>query len=293
MGPVEYSDYYKFVVSVGIALIIVALALPWAFLREPFDLSFDTAKISSITPQAKALILQRQGTLLWVWRWIPWLTGLLLASGVYAACFGLWKWRARQLVRDRAEDAATAKAERELQGITPEQNLERVRADAEAATPEQTETETVAVVDRHRRVEDQLTPRIVRCFSDQYDVRINQRLGAAEYDIVLRSRTSGQSDIVIDWKLIRRGFKYGFLREASFRAVTAAQLYRETLSRPAISVLLLVLASDGLMKVEIQQLDQRIKQALLQLGADVKIEYVSENALAKMTCGELKSVLLG
>jgi hypothetical protein len=207
VGPVEYSDYYKFVVSAGIALIIVALALPWAFLREPFDLAFDTAKMSSITPQAKALILQRQGSLLWIWRFIPWITGCLLVTGAYSTGIGLWKWRARQLVRDRAENAATAKAERELQSITPEQNSERVRADAETAAPEETETETVAIVDRHTRIEDQLSQRIVQCFGDLYDVRINQRLGAAEYDVVLRSRTTGQADVLIDWKLIRRGFK--------------------------------------------------------------------------------------
>jgi hypothetical protein len=36
MSQLEYGDYYKFIASVGIALIAVAILLPWLFLHESF-----------------------------------------------------------------------------------------------------------------------------------------------------------------------------------------------------------------------------------------------------------------
>jgi hypothetical protein len=33
---IEYGDFYKFVVSLGIALVFSAILVPWLFLRDPF-----------------------------------------------------------------------------------------------------------------------------------------------------------------------------------------------------------------------------------------------------------------
>lgn len=33
MAQIEYGDFYKFVVSLGIALVLAAILVPWLFLR--------------------------------------------------------------------------------------------------------------------------------------------------------------------------------------------------------------------------------------------------------------------
>ena len=38
MSKFEYSDFYKFIASVGITLIALSVFVPWLFLKEPFDL---------------------------------------------------------------------------------------------------------------------------------------------------------------------------------------------------------------------------------------------------------------
>ena len=63
MTKFEYSDFYKFIASAGIALIILSAFVPWLFLREPFDLFQTESGISQLTPLAQEVIATRQATI--------------------------------------------------------------------------------------------------------------------------------------------------------------------------------------------------------------------------------------
>jgi len=45
----EYSDFYKFIASAGIALISLAVIVPWLFFREPFDLLLSTNELAYLS----------------------------------------------------------------------------------------------------------------------------------------------------------------------------------------------------------------------------------------------------
>jgi len=50
MPQLEYGDCYKFVASAGMALVAGAVAVPWLFLREPFDLTIASSKLQTLPP---------------------------------------------------------------------------------------------------------------------------------------------------------------------------------------------------------------------------------------------------
>ena len=50
MTKLDYQDYYRFVVSLGLFLTAAAVIVPWLFLREPFDLHITAKELAELTP---------------------------------------------------------------------------------------------------------------------------------------------------------------------------------------------------------------------------------------------------
>ena len=46
----NYSDFYRFLVSLGVLLMGMAFVLPWLLLRESSNLLLDASKIAALTP---------------------------------------------------------------------------------------------------------------------------------------------------------------------------------------------------------------------------------------------------
>ena len=55
----EFGDLYKFVVSLGVILVTLAVLGPWLFLREPFDLQVTQTELQGFTKRARQTILKR------------------------------------------------------------------------------------------------------------------------------------------------------------------------------------------------------------------------------------------
>lgn len=77
MAQLEYGDFYKFVASAGIALVAGAFAVPWLFLREPFDLAIETSKLKTLTPIAQGAVTLRQEIVADILPWLPWVSAVL------------------------------------------------------------------------------------------------------------------------------------------------------------------------------------------------------------------------
>src|SRR5580693_977320 len=104
MAQLEYGDYYKFIASAGIALIAGAVIVPWMFLREPFDLAIEASKIAQLTPDAQSVIHIRQHLVATIINYMPAASGVMAIIGAGLTGIGLYPWRLRQSVRDKAED---------------------------------------------------------------------------------------------------------------------------------------------------------------------------------------------
>jgi hypothetical protein len=289
---VEYSDFYKFVVSVGVALLAIAFALPWAFLREPFDLYFETSKLGSLSAAQRAILAHRLGLLSWVFRYLPWISSACAVAGLVAIFVGLYLWWDRQVVRDRVEDVAAAKAEKELQGMSAEQQSARVQAEVELSEPEtMLSNQQSSSVSKYFEIERRFFDCLEKCLRRSYELLRNQRMGATEFDLILQSLNGSSPDIIVELKVIRQGFKSGWLRESALRLATATQLYKRNMDRTALSVLVIVFLGEMPSRLELDQYDQRVQQALLQLGTTVKIEYMSEASITRTSCQELKKMI--
>jgi hypothetical protein len=102
-NQLEYGDYYKFIASAGIALIVGAVAIPWLFLREPFDLAVEASKIGLLTPDAQNIIHARQHLVAVIIGRLQIVSAVMASLGTVLTVIGLCFWYSRQSVRDRSE----------------------------------------------------------------------------------------------------------------------------------------------------------------------------------------------
>jgi hypothetical protein len=292
MTQIEYSDFYKFTVSVGIALIVLAAVVPWLFLREHFDLLVDSAQLAHLTPAAQAIVADRQLLVQRIFRYIPWISIATSLVGLFLAGFGLRQWWARQGVRDETEELGLAKLKMELTTMSPQQVTARLEADAEQLLgPTETRTELVASTKQIRDIEQELYKRISTCFRHSHFARANQRLGNAEYDIILESNEKKDSDILIEVKYIRRGFQSGWMRESVGRLMLANDLYMERLKRKS-SPLLLIVTAEAVEISTSQFADMRRKLPQV-MDTKCRVERLRESELATISCDTLESVIFG
>ena len=295
MPQIEYSDFYKLTVSVGIALIIVAVLLPWLFLREPFDLLLDSGQLARLTPSAQIIIADRQHLVERIFRLIPWITGSTFLAGISLAVIGLYQWRRRQVVRDQSEELGVAKLRLELTAMSPQQVTAKLEADIEQERgTAQPRTELVASTKHFRQIEQELRERMLGCFSNSYRLRANQRLGSAEYDVVLESKDIGQPDVVIEIKYIRHGFQYGWMRESVSRLILANDLYGERLKRKSVPLLLIITAKSVEMSdSDFAQMRQRLPELSVYSETGCRVERLRESEIPSISCEDLRHLIFG
>lgn len=100
----DFGHFFKFLSSVGLALLVAAVAAPWLFATASGLLTISQDDLSGLTPVARAVILDRQQAIRDVQAWLPLACVLLAAIGLALLIWGLVGWRKRQKVSDDAED---------------------------------------------------------------------------------------------------------------------------------------------------------------------------------------------
>lgn len=300
----EYSDLYKFVTSLGVALLVVGCVLPWFFLKEPFDLTIKQSELVLLTPIAQRIIEKRQNEAGLALQLLPWVSAIFCIVGVGFFAYGLNRWWRRQDVRDRAENASMAKLEAELSTMLPAEVEQKVLSEieAEVATPieqpvesgqkEKLPTATMSSqVAQYRALESLLLKRLQECYSRTYSVSSNQKLGAAEFDLVLKSNDSSREDVIFEIKRGSRSFGYNWWRDNVKRLEVLAQLYRSRLKTEVEPILFVIYPHNVVPSPRMKDHAETAIRDFGEPGSRARICTMAEHELNSYSCSELRSKL--
>lgn len=152
MTSFEYGDCYKFLVSLGVGLVGIAIGVPWLFLHEGSDLLVDSVRLKALTPVAQSVILARQSILQEVLRIIPWASLLCLVTGIVLVVVGTIRWRARQKILDQKDQLEVTKLQFELKEMTPQETESKIQAEAEPELAYDKPAES-SLLDKYRAIE--------------------------------------------------------------------------------------------------------------------------------------------
>lgn len=268
----EFGDLYKFVVSLGVVLISLAVLAPWLFLKEPFDLFRSEAELKTVTQVARDAIHNRQEAVAFVLRFIPWFSGMAFACGVAFIYIGLKRWLANQVLLDeqtRIEVELKKTALRDATKDEIEASNER-KADEQEAIPRATPPNRKINGAIYANIEAKVTRRLQEIYHNKFDVEANKMIGGVELDVLLRGKAMLTKDYIIEVKYIRRGFNYGWLKESFLKIIYARTIYSQLTNRLPNSVLLIVLDREAGEVEKYSSLVTRINdEALGRKGKDV------------------------
>lgn len=268
----EFGDLYKFVVSLGVVLISLAVLAPWLFLKEPFDLFSSEAELKTVTQVARDAIHNRQEAVAFVLRFIPWFSGMAFACGVAFIYIGLKRWLANQVLLDeqtRIEVELKKTALRDATKDEIEASNER-KADEQEAIPRATPPNRKINGAIYANIEAKVTRRLQEIYHNKFDVEANKMIGGVELDVLLRGKAMLTKDYIIEVKYIRRGFNYGWLKESFLKIIYARTIYSQLTNRLPNSVLLIVLDREAGEVEKYSSLVTRINdEALGRKGKDV------------------------
>jgi hypothetical protein len=296
MAQLEYGDYYKFTASAGITLIAGAVLVPWMFLREPFDLAMETSKIALLTPDAQNIIHTRQHLVAAAIHYLPLASGLMAITGLALTAYGLFSWRSRQSVRDKAEDLQNEKMDKELKAMSPEQIETRAKNDLEIEEEIEppmmmAQPASPSAVRSVLAVEQALLGRISSCLGPSVKMMSNQRLGNVEFDAIIR--TDKAHRIIVEIKYIRKGFNRGWVLETITNLSLRMGIYAKTFNENVSGLVLIVIAtSNSPLARKVTTISDELRISHPSRLDNVRVRTIYEADIATIPCSELRNIVL-
>lgn len=116
---IDFSHFNKFLSSVGLGLMTVAVLAVWMFFQSLGALTLSAEEIEGLTPNAQEIIGRRQEIIRGVQNVLPWMCAGLFVLGGLLAVVGALKWQSRQVKDDTAVDEENARKRAEHEKAPP------------------------------------------------------------------------------------------------------------------------------------------------------------------------------
>lgn len=143
---VDFSNFYKFVSSVGLVLIAAAAAVPWFVMRSAIPEAEPKTPAAVLAEQA---MLTRAEQYLFALQAYPWVSGSLFVLGLLLTGYGLIAWRGRQKKQDADEDETfrQRKVLGETTKASKEERKEKLDSEADSSDDQDSaDQESVSIV---------------------------------------------------------------------------------------------------------------------------------------------------
>jgi len=294
MTKLEYSDFYKFLSSLGIVLISLALLIPWLFLREPFDALISTADLSSLTPTAQSIIITRQNTALWFLQNLVWISIVLTIAGLGFLISGIFLWAGKQRTVDTKDELETEKLKHEIASMTSSQFTEKVIKEAEEELQATTKTELPvksisSVASDYLHTESTIVDKLTACFGAG-SILPNVQIKGKGYDVILLSE-GNQDDVIFEIKVARSGFETDRVESAIVNLRNATKAYTNTAGKNAKGIVLF-LSPDFQSDELVAKYYEVVSETARKLAGDiVKPHFLTKEKLMDLSNDELRKMI--
>ncbi|MPV86434.1 hypothetical protein [Ostreibacterium oceani] len=293
MQKIDYGDINKFLVSIGLVLIALAVLTPYLYLKEDFGLYIEQSKIDQMQEPIKELITEKQNQVIKFQIFIPWVSLSFFLLGLTSTIIGLVRWFKRQSKIDEKFDKELQKLDLEITSLTPEEKEEKAKQEVEEIeSVEQQVTSSPVVkpsthsdyVKAYMQIEKGITEVFENYKSPNFDVLSQQRIGNRyEIDILLQAKTKRFLDRIVEIKYFRNRLSLKIIRDTISRINTQISYYNQASNRRVVPVLLIVYSKETTTADDILKFQNRIideSQDIPNLNR-LNIDFIEENEIKK------------
>lgn len=271
MEKVQYGDVNRFLVSMGLVLILLSLALPYFYLTNDFGLYIEESKIKQFTLPVQNLICDKQRLLIKIQGFIPGTSISLFIIGVITLIAGLWRWFRRQAQIDKKENLDIQKLELEINKLTPEEKIEKAQNEVQAIEVAEiieekrknpnSKIETDQKVSNYLDIEKRVIDHFKNYKSTNFEIMDNVKVaGRFWIDILLEAKTAEFSDRIIKIRFSRGKLNYSFIKDTLSQIDKYNSFYLRFYNRKVVPILIIIFTDESNATVQqLRELAQKVR----------------------------------
>ncbi len=288
MEKINYGDINKFLVSVGIVLIVLSVLSPYLYLKEDFGLYVESDIFDKFQEPVRDIILLKQLIVLKMQNIILYISLGLFLCGICTVIWGMRRWFKRQAKIDEKFDKEIEKLSLEIVAMTPEEKEEKAKQEVkEIENIEQTtyvhpKTPPSEYVSKYITIEKSVIDVFQNYHSTNFTVLSQQKLGNRyEIDILLKSKSKKYLDRIIEIKYFRNKLSPKIIKETVNRMNTQISYYNSVANHKSLPVLLIVYSETTTNSEDISRFEERVKSEIQGLPnlERLKVEFVEEKQI--------------
>jgi subtilase family serine protease len=291
MQKIDFGDINKFLVSIGLVLIALAILTPYLYLKEDFGLYLDKEEVLKFEEPIKEIIANKQYQVSKIQKIIPWTSLALFLLGIVSSFIGLKRWFKRQSKIDEKFDKEIKKLDLEIETLSPEEKIEKAKKEVqEIELAEQLESTSIPSASTSKsegylsymKIEQSVYQLFQNLKSPNFDIHSEQKLGNRFYiDLLLKAKNKKFSDRIIEIKYFKNQLPISSIQKSIYQLNTYISYYKENTNKQVIPILLIVYRKDNINDERILRYRNRINEFSNDLPnlERLKVEFIEEIGL--------------
>lgn len=299
MTKPDFSDFYKFISSLGIALLSFAFLLPWLFLRESFSTDITVEEISKLTPEAQTVILTKQSTALWFVSNVRWISSIIAIIGILFFLMGAYLWWKKQKSIDEIDVLKTEELKLKVKSMTPEEIAIKTIKEVEALEIRergtvQKELPTVGDISAYLQLESTIISKFEDCFRElETFVLTRQRVGNNEFDVILYSSAPFKADVLIEIKIVREKPSQQWILDTVEQMDSAKKNYKVRTERVAMGMLFIIISPEYKEYVQSPSFQDFLSKSTEKPFRAISVKFYTEVEIKNFGCSDMHAIING
>ncbi|SFW57822.1 hypothetical protein [Cellulophaga fucicola] len=294
MQKIEYGDINKFLVSIGLVLIGLAVLTPYLYLKEDFGLFITTKEFNEFQEPIQSLILDKQKKVAFIQCIINWIPLVLSLSGIGLIIWGLRRWFERQSKIDERFDKEILILDLQIEKQSATEKLQNISRDlneiqiGESSNPNQIQQKVFKkYLDVEKKVAELFESYNSPNFSIYTDIKIDKKY---DVDILLRSKNNKFSDRIVEIKYFSDFLQTNILESALNRLNRTSNHYFKLTNKKIVPVFIVVYDKAKVNQESIEKSKKQLSEFTKEIDIfkRIKIEFIDENSISGF---DVKSVL--
>lgn len=280
----NYHDFYRFLVSLGLILIVLSMAIPYFYLSSDFGIYIDQKNVKTFSAVAQQIILEREETIVTLRPYVIWASGGLAFLGFLISAIGLRKWYHHQRdIEDKMKKVELSIKEKQLEGLEaiPPQQKEKETEKEIRETGKIDDSQLPVAVAQYFDIETKVTDRLTEIFEDHYKSFRNVSLNGLSIDLFLTPKTAGYTARVGEVKWFREKVEEKFIEEAVQTLGDVVASSRKSNKRELIPMLIIVVNKNLDPFEKIKETVQQKAGRYHELGK-LKVKVISEDEISQL-----------
>ena len=267
MEKLQYDSFYKFLVSLGLVLIITPFIGVYYLLNYSNENLLTVNKYTELSQKSLGIIEKKENILNLFLTLAPYIFIFTTILGIFLLIYGIIKWKNLQKEIDEQTTIKTKVERTQLEKLTANEVLQKIESEEEINTKDKKQI--------YNRIQDAIMVEGF-CFeylsnqlSKDYIVEQNVRIDNSIFDIVALSKKN-KSDLIYEIKYYRQGPDLHKYRSMVNRLEHSKEVYEKSMNKTCEATLLIVIPNNSYEKVT-RYLKNYQNQVL---NSNIKIEYL-------------------